>query len=148
MRGALKVMPPPYIGTWYQKLLGYSSRDWTFQQYSFMCCCHVTGGSQGAVWQKDVWHRSAHEAKVCHWIPPYRKVGTHCHSLKLAECLWRPNSGCEHHEAVGVDFSSSDSKSVSHLLVKIFISMTCRLLFISGKDALIMVVSMSKTSVL
>ena len=50
--------------------------------------------------QKGVWHRSMDEAKVWNWIPPCRKNCTHWHSLMLAECLWRPNSGCENSEAV------------------------------------------------
>ena len=29
------------------------------------------------------------------------KNGTHWHSLTLAECLWRPKSGCEHSKRVG-----------------------------------------------
>lgn len=32
-----------------------------------------------------IWRGSAHEAKVCHWIPPCRK------KKWLAECLWGPN---------------------------------------------------------
>ena len=32
------------------------------------------------------------------------KSGTQWHSLMLAECLWRPESGCEHSEAVGGAF--------------------------------------------
>ena len=42
--------------------------------------------------------------KVCHWIPPCRKNGTHWHSLMLAEQLWRPTSGCEHSEVAGSAF--------------------------------------------
>ena len=56
---------------------------------------------QRAVWENSVWHGSTDEAKVCHWIPPHRKNGTHWHSLTLAECLHKPNCGCEHSEAVG-----------------------------------------------
>ena len=50
-------------------------------QYSITCCCHVTDGSRGAVWQNDGWHGSAYEAKMCHLIPPHGKNGTHWHSL-------------------------------------------------------------------
>ena len=76
-------------------------RDSTF---NIMFCCHVTDGSRGAVWQNGVWHGSAYVAKVCHWIPPCSKNGTQWHSSILAECFWRPNSGCEHSEAVGGAF--------------------------------------------
>ena len=73
-------------------------------QYSLTCCCWVTDGSRGAVWHNDIWHGSADEAKRCHWIPPLRKNGTHRHSSMLGEHLWKPNSGCEHTEAVGGAF--------------------------------------------
>ena len=68
-------------------------------QYSFIFCCCVTDGSGGTIWHNGVWHGSADEAKVCNWIPPYRWTGTHWHSSKLAECLWRPNSGYDHGES-------------------------------------------------
>jgi len=42
-------------------------------QYS-ITCCHVTDGSRGAVWQKDVWHGGMYEAKVHHWIPTRGKM--------------------------------------------------------------------------
>ena len=71
-----------------------------FHQYSVTFCCCVTDGSRGAVWQSGVWLGSMYEAKVCHWIPPCSKNGIHWHSSMLVECLWRPNSGCEHSEAV------------------------------------------------
>ena len=46
----------------------------------------------------------------------------------LAEYLWRRKSGCEHSEAAGGDSGSS-------LLVQIFTSTACRLLFITGENA-------------
>jgi len=73
-------------------------------QYSITFCCCATVGSRGAVWQNGIWHGSVDEAKVCHWIPPCGKDGTHWHSLKLDVCLWRPNGGCEHSEVVGGAF--------------------------------------------
>ena len=54
-----------------------------------------------AVWQNGIWHGSTNEVKMCHWIPPCRKNGTHWHSLRLAEHWWRLNSGCEYKEVVG-----------------------------------------------
>ena len=71
------------------------------QQYSVVFCCHVTDGSRGAVWQNGIWYGSAYEADVCHWISPCGRNGTHWHSLTLAECFWRSNSGYECSEMVG-----------------------------------------------
>ena len=73
----------------------------TSHQYSFMFCCHVTGGSRGAVWRDNILHGSVYEAKVCHLTSARGKNCVHWHSSTLAEGLWRPNSGCEHSEAVG-----------------------------------------------
>ena len=73
-------------------------------QYSITLCCCVTDGSRGGAWQNDVRHGSAYEAKVHNWIPSGRKNGTQWHSSMLAECLWRPNSGCKHSEAVSGAF--------------------------------------------
>ena len=70
-------------------------------QYSVTFCSHETDGSRGSDWQNSVWHGSTYGAKICHWIPPCGKNCTQCHLLTLTECLWRPNSGCEHSEAVG-----------------------------------------------
>jgi len=47
-----------------------------------------------------------------------------------------------------VCFSSDDSDSVSPLLVLIVMSVACRLLFISGKNAQLMVVSVLKKNAL
>jgi len=53
---------------------------------------------------KWLWHGSTYEAKVCHWILPCRKKCIQWQSLMVAECLWRPNSGCEHSEVMGSTF--------------------------------------------
>jgi len=71
---------------------GYGSRCWTLptiSRYMLLLCdrCHL-------------WYGSASKAKVCHWTPPCGRKSTHWHSSALAECLWRPNSGCEHSELV------------------------------------------------
>ena len=73
----------------------YSSRGWTFPpvfHYVLLLCDRC----KGAVWQNGVWCGSVYEAKVCHCIPPHGITDTYWHSLILAECLWRPNSGREH----------------------------------------------------
>ena len=49
-------------------------------------------------WQDGFWHESVYKAKIWNWIFSCRK-NCHCwHSLKIAELLWRPSSGCEHSE--------------------------------------------------
>ena len=107
-----------------------------FHQYPIALCCLVTDGSRRAAWQNGVWHGSAYEAKVWHWIPSCGKDVTYWHSSKLAECLWRPNTGCEH--SGGCEhrwhFSSGDSNSGSSPLVQTFTSMVCRLLFIADEN--------------
>ena len=102
-------------------------------QHSITCCCCVTDGSRGAVWQNSIWCGSADEAKVCSWIPPCGKNGTHWHSLIFVEHLLRPNSGCEHGEGWLMHFISGDSNTGSPLLVQIFTSTTCWLLFITSE---------------
>lgn len=54
--------------------------------------------------------------------------------------------GCKHSEPWVVHFNSGNSGSP--LLVQIVVSMACRLLFIAGKNAQLMVVAISKNSVL
>ena len=76
----------------------YVSRGWILPPNVLL---HFVAAWQMAVWQNSVWHGSAGEKKVCRWIPPCGKSGTHWHSLTLAERLWRPISGCEHCEAMG-----------------------------------------------
>jgi len=39
-------------------------------QYSITCCCCVTDGSRGVIWQNGILDGSAYEAKVRNWIPP------------------------------------------------------------------------------
>ena len=82
-------------------------------QYSITCCCHATDGSREAVWQHGVWHGSAYGAKVCHWILPCGKNGTHWHSLMLTEHLWRPNIGCDTVRQWVVCFGSGDRQRVT-----------------------------------
>ena len=44
-------------------------------------------------------------------IPPRRKNNTYWHSLTLAECFWRPNSGYEHSEVWVVCYSCGCSNT-------------------------------------
>ena len=74
------------------------------QQFYNTFCCHVTDGNRGAVWQNGIWYGRIHGAKVCHWIPPCGINGTHWPSSMLAECLWRPNTGCKNSKVMGSAF--------------------------------------------
>ena len=73
-------------------------------QYSITFCYHATDGSRGEVWQNGIWHGSVYEAEVWDWLPPSGGECINWHSLTFAELSWRPNSGCEHSEAVGGAF--------------------------------------------
>ena len=101
--------------------------------YPVTSCCHVTGGSRGAVSQNDFWHGSEHEANMCHWIPPCGNNGIRWHSSTLAECLLlslqRPKSGCEHSEAVGGAFQLCERQAMLQTAMQIFIE--------SGMQALV-----------
>jgi len=110
-------------------------------QYSIPCCCCVTNGSRRPVWQGRIWHGSVYEAKVSNWIPPCRKSCTIWHSLMSAEPLWRPTSGCHMVRQWVVHFSSCDSNNRLSPQVQIFMSVGCRLLFITLKNASLMVVT-------
>ena len=80
---------------------GMAVEDEPSHQHPTTVCCCVTDGSREAVWQNGVWHGTANEAKVCHWIPSCRKHFIHWHSSTLAERFWRANSGCERNEVMG-----------------------------------------------
>ena len=90
---APKVMPPILLcwpTTSEVDVGGMRTEAEPSRQYSIIFSCHTIDGSRGAVWQNDVWHGSSYKAKVCHWIPPCRRNGTHWHLLMLDEHLWRP----------------------------------------------------------
>ena len=118
-------------------------------QYPITFCCRATDGSTGVVWQNGVWHESAWEEMVCHWIPPCGKHGTHWHSLMLAECFWRPNSGYEHSEAVGGVFhqwwqrceSQAMTARLSHQKMKSISIVICRWEFALTSSIIVVFVS-------
>jgi len=66
----------------------------------------------------------------------------------IAEYLCRPNSGCEHREAVGSVFQqwqqSHEERATFHMAMQIFMSTACRLFFTAGENAQLMVVTMQK----
>ena len=87
-------MPPillPWLKTSETDAGGMAVEVELYHQYSIKFCFCVTDG---------IWYGSAYEAKVCHWIHPFRKNATHWHSSTLAEILWKPNSRCKHNEVV------------------------------------------------
>ena len=108
-------------------------------QDSTTFCCHVTDGSRGAVWHNAVWHGREYEAKVWNWIPPCRKNGTHWHSSMLAECFWRPISGCEHSELVSGTFQQwwqqHEGQAMFQTAMRIFMNVAYSFLFIAGEKA-------------
>jgi len=140
-RAALKVMSHVVIlahnirgGCWW-----YSSRGWTFpHHYAVPFCCRVTVGSRGLVWQNGVWCGSVYEVKVWKWGPICGKNGPHWHSSTLGEHLWRPNSGCEHSEAVGSVFQQwqqqYEKQAKFQTTLQIFTSVVWRLFFITGEN--------------
>ena len=66
----------------------------------------------------------------------YKNNGTHWNLWVLAECWWRPNSGCEHSEVVGDKFQQwlewYKRQVMFQMCLQIFTSMARKLLFISG----------------
>ena len=70
-------------------------------QYSITRCCCGTDGSRGAVWQYGDWDGSVYGGALCHWIPPRgKKRNPLTFTNACWKHKWRPNSGCEHSEAV------------------------------------------------
>ena len=121
-------------------------------QYPITYCHCATDGSRGAVWQNGIWYGSVYGTKVWNWNPPCRKNGPHWHSLTLAECFWRPNSGCEHSEVLGGAFQYwrlwHERWTTLQTVMQIFTSVTCRLLSIAGENAQLVVVTILKKSLI
>ena len=77
MRFALKVMPPIllfWLTTSEANIGDTGAEVEPSHQYPVIFCCCVTDGSRGMIWQNGVWCGSVYEAKLCHWIPPCRKM--------------------------------------------------------------------------
>ena len=105
MRASPKVMPPMLL-CWYTMseadVGGTVVEVERSHQHSTAFCCCVIDGSRGAVWQNGIWHGSAYEAKMCHWIPLCRR---NVHSLTFIN-IYR----CEHSEAVGGVFQQRQQR--------------------------------------
>ena len=106
----------------------YDSRGWTFPQIEV---CISNGVSLSSSTRK--------------------KKSTHWHSLMLAECLWKPNSGCEYPQVLGVALQQwwqwCERQASFCTAMQILISMACRLLLSSGKNAQLVVVTMLENTV-
>ena len=98
-RVALKVVPPLLLcqptACWC-----YGHRGGTFTPIShyvlLLCEMAAEGQSDKMVSDVEVWMKQRHITEFIHAVKWHLMT-----SLMLAECLWRPNSGCQHSEAVG-----------------------------------------------
>ena len=117
----------------------YGNRGWIFSLvfcYTLLLCdsWHQRGSltewclAWKCVWNKGVSLNFSMQKKLHHY-----------HSLMLAERLWRPNSACEHSEAVGGVFQQwqqwHERQATFWMAVHNFTSTTHRLLFIASKNA-------------
>ena len=117
-------------------------------QYSVMFCCHETDSSSWAAWHNSAWHESTFEAQVCYWIPPCRNNCTHWHSSTPVNIYGDQTVDVSTARWWVVHFSRGNNNCGSPPLVQDVMSKACRLLFIAGKNAKLMVVTVLKISVL
>ena len=75
-------------------------------QYSIPFCCCMTESSRGAVWEKGIWHGSADEANVCHWIP----IGDGWCISAVVTAAWETSHILDGH----VDFYDHDMQALVH----------------------------------
>ena len=108
-RAALKILPPILLcwpTTSEVNVGGMAVEVEPSHQYPITCCCYVTDGSRGAIWQKGIWHGSVCMEQRCgtKFLHAEKTVPIDIHWHSLAEHLWRPNSECECNEVVSVAF--------------------------------------------
>ena len=118
-------------------------------QYPVTCCCCVMDGSRGALWHNGDWYGSAYEAKMCHWTPlcgkkwhPLGFVDTYWMFMETKQRMWAQWGS-------GWCISAMATATVGRFH-------WCRLLqeqhegvlFITGKNAWLIVVTVLKNSVL
>ena len=147
MRDAPKVMPPIrcWLTTSEVDIYGMAVDDEPSHKYSVTFCYHVTDGGRGAAWQNGIWHGSAYEAKVCHWIPPWGKIIAPIDSHWLLLNVYGDQTvDVRTVRCCVIHFSSDGSNSISPLLMQIFMSAACRLLLNTGKNAELVVVTAEK----
>ena len=121
----------------------FGSRGWTFPPIShYILFIMWQMAAEGWSEKNYVWCGNVYEANVCDWILPCRNNGTHWHSSMPSVCYGDQTVDVEHSEAVVVSFSSGDS--VSPPLVQMFMNAACRLLFLTGKNAQLKMVTIVK----
>jgi len=111
------------------------------------CCC-VTAGSRRAVWQIGVWHGSAYGAKGWNCILP---CGKKWHTLTFIDTCWtfmETKQWILAQWGHGGVFQQWWQWQWSPPLVQIVMSVVCRLLYITGKNAQQTVMTMLKNLVL
>ena len=148
MKDTLKVMPPillywPIVSE--MKVVGMAIDVEASHQYSVTFCCPSTDGRRNSLTK---WYLT----RKCKWCKgvsfPHRTSCTHWHSFTLAECLWRSNNGCECTEVVRDAFQQwrqkRERQAMFQIVMPIFTSMACRLLFIFSKNAQVMVTMLKK----
>jgi len=120
----------------------WRAKNWTFPPIShyMLLPCH-TWQQRGSLtkwhltWEVHMKQRCVIEFLCVEKMAPW-------HSSMPAKCWWRTNCGCEHSEAVGGAFQQWQQQCGSPLLVQI----GTRLLFITGRKALLVVVTMLRNS--
>ena len=88
---AVPTVMPPLLLCWTMKSVvdvgGLAVEVEPSCQYSITFCYHVTDDSRGVVSHNGIWHGSTSEAKVCHCIPPCRKmapIDIHWHLVNVS----------------------------------------------------------------
>jgi len=120
---------------WYQPTMsgatvgGMAAKAGPSHQHSMTCCCCVTDGSRGALWQNGAWHGSAGGAKRWNWIPPCRKNGPYWHSSTPVNIYGDRTVGVSTARLWVVHFSSGNNSSGLPHLLHIFMNSTRRLLW-------------------
>jgi len=142
---ALKVMPPILLCWLMMSEADVSGREVEAEnshQYSIKFCCHETDGSRGAVWKKasdtevHMKQRGVIEFLYAEQMAP---TDIHWHLRNVAG-----DQTVDLSTVRVLHFSSGISNSRLPPLVQTFTRMDCRLLFITGENALLMVVNAMK----
>ena len=131
----------------------YSSWGWTFQlifhDILLLCDRWLQRGCliKWCLTQKCIWSKGM-ELNSSMW----KKNGIHWHSSTLAEHSWRPNSRCQNSKTMDDVFQEwwqqRERQAMLWMAMQIFMSMACRLLFITGENALLVVVAVLKNNAL
>ena len=101
-------------------------------QHSVIFHCYATDGNREAVWQNGIWHGSVYDTKVSSIWKKKAPTEIPWHLLNIYGDQMVDVSTVRWWMMC---FSSSDNGSGSPLLVHIFMSVACRLMFFTGKNA-------------